>query len=375
MSALSRLGEALRYLWPFNDPFEDGVALATPHKVIFVDPKKLNDPDMAKNVAVLRESIERQFPGFSRGESDDVFVDFIERASKAGPYAQKIEVNGSIVGVIVKPTTALDHIDKIVHFETGIPSENMRRIPGDNYIWQKFWGIHEGGHINDILIDPPFDTDEKRLQALQAEIHSDRLGIEFLRGLGREDMIQAFKDYRALGGSFHATSIFLDVNGPLLATQAHLDARRQFKDEMHEAVARELGIDPVEAVYFFLYEPRKYIDAVDKMLARGEIGSTPEITAYIKDYAGAARRQVLETHLDPHVPRGGSEKKETPQVEKPGESSGHVHARHSDAGSYMVIENGPASGYFNAKAAGPPEGAPAPEAGHAPAVKPAALMA
>ena len=377
MSALTRLGEALRYLWPFNDPFEDGVKHATSHKVIFVDPKKLSDPDMAKNIAVLRDSIERQFPGFSRGESDDILKAFIERACKEGPYTQKIEVGGAIVGVVIKPTSALDHINKIIPFETGISLENMRKIPGDNYIWQKFFGVHEGAHVNGIPIVPPYDTDEKRLEALQSEINSDRAGIKFLRSLGREDMVQTWKDIRALGGSFHATSVFLGDNAPVEATQAHLDAARQFKNEMHGIVARELGIDHMEAMRFFLNDQEKYINAVDRAMERGSIGSTPEVTAYIRDYAGAYRRQVLEAHLDPHVPRGNNEKA-PPQSENPAEKSepsGHVHMHHSDAGSHMQINDKPATGYFNAQAAGVPEQKPVLEVGAAPAAKSAPLPA
>ncbi len=376
MSALSRLDQALRYLWPFNDPYEDGVKRAAPdNRVVFIDPEQLKDSDKAKNISKFREMYARQ--GIKLLVDDQIVEELIDVAIQKGPHVRNGSLeDGTYAGLVNKPDADFGDIRSAVSRIAGIPWENLRRIPGDNYIWQKFIGIHEGMHTHHDLVTPPFDTDEKRRRALSYEIEGDKAGIKYLRELGREDMVQAWKDYRALGAAlypYHATAIFLRSDEPAIVTDAHVYAASNFKHEMDMAVKKELGRSLGEINDLFKDNPEQYIDTVDRLLACGEIDSTPEVKAYIKDFADAYRRQVLEAHLDPAVPRGGNDKKETPQVEKPAESSRHVHTHHSDAGSYTVIEDGPASGYFNAKAAGPPEGAPAPEAGHAPAAKAALL--
>lgn len=259
------------------------------------------------------------------------------------------------INLIAKPNKT--QISCLLSDLTDIPLEHLRRLPGDEDTWRTFIGIHEGMHVNQESPAPPRDTDEKRLLVLKNEVEADRAGIEYLRSLGREDMVQAWKDYRALAAHhdpLHATSIFLDNDTEV--TDAHLQALAIFDNEIYVAVAGEMGLDILdpksllkaiyESIKLFKTEPEKYIDIVNRLVEHDEIASMPEVTAHIKDYAEAYRRQVLEAHFDPAVPSQGN-----PGDPRHIESCGHIHI-HSDGmeKDKLLIGGKRAPDYFEAQA-------------------------
>lgn len=386
MSALTRLGEALRDLWPFDDPaketvkwgaalpppplkrdpFEEGVTEVALKPVLFANPDILTDPDIlkdlnisrfyrdsAKNVAALKESFEEQMPGITGHMHDTELLRITNRIFEHGAHAALINMDEGDwkVDVIAKPGKT--EINYFASNASGMSLEYLRRFPGDENTWRKFFGVHEGVHVNQKSPDLPWDTDEKRSIILKNEVEADKAGLAYLRSLGREDMVQAWKDYRALAArhdDVHATSIFLDNDAD--ATAEHMQALKIFVKEMHEAVAREMGVnisDSRKALYegekLFRTDPEKYIGIIDYLLAGGEIGSTPEVTAYIKDYAGAYRRQVLEAHLDPAVPpdkKAGEPRRN--------ETCRHIHIHSDTQKSRMEIDGKTAPEYFKQKA-------------------------
>lgn len=104
MSVLTRLGEALRDLWSFDDPakdavkwgaalpppplkrdpFEEGVTKVALNPVLFADPGILKHPNLGKdlnvlqfiqdseeNIAALRGAFEEQMPGITMHMNDE----------------------------------------------------------------------------------------------------------------------------------------------------------------------------------------------------------------------------------------------------------------------------------------------------------------
>ena len=113
-------------------------------------------------------------------------------------------------------------------------------------------------------------------------------------------MAQAWIDYRAIGATQdpdHATAIFLVKDGEV--TPAHVAAAHSLATEMNAAVAKKLDLKDQEVADLFKQDPNKYIATVDELLKQDAIGSTPELKEYIKMFAEAYRRQVIDKDIKP----------------------------------------------------------------------------
>ena len=168
------------------NPYKDGARhAAVPNKIIFIDPKKLKDPDMSKNVAYLRKSLESQMPGVTGKPSDpdsyltdDDLEDIITISPIQGPFAVRADFNGKTIGLVNMPDSDVDNKSKLMPLLTGVPLEKMRHIPGPNYLWQRAVSVHEGEHVNQPDANEKLSADEQDLITLRKETGSDKAMIK-----------------------------------------------------------------------------------------------------------------------------------------------------------------------------------------------------
>jgi hypothetical protein len=402
---LSGIKQALEYLRSkvVADSFKDGVKSVTPHEIIFIDPNELRDPDMRVNIKKFRKLFENDPSAEGIKDIPDFFIELYitDRILKNGPFFDPNDYKGQRLNLVNMLADSIKGKEKFISAMTGVPAEKLRPVPGDDYLWNKAFGIHEGAHVNQpfqknasirIEMDMKLKADlekkkpamefkdfmsgmnkavaknlridekeaeklldenlpsyvravnslleknkmsvkpsikahmreyvrtyelERERYSLWQEADSDKAVVSFFRGIGREDMVQAWIDYRALESAnrnagrpthSHATSIFLKQDGPVVVTIAHVEAASKFEDEMNRGIAKELGIkNPrIKIVREKMMElldkdPKKYIGTLDKLLAQGKIGSTPEVREYMQQYADAYRRQIVGMEPKPVI--------------------------------------------------------------------------
>ncbi|HTK84203.1 MAG TPA: hypothetical protein VL625_03875 [Patescibacteria group bacterium] len=292
-----------------ND-YKAGVREALPKDVkpVYINPNELKNPDMAKNVAHLRKSLEKQMPGITGKPGDPDYLsdadlaEMVALSTTRGPFEINANFNGQKIAIVNTQDKSLDNKNKIMPVIAHIPRDQLKPPPGPDWMWDKAIGIHEGTHAKQADVDPNLPAPEQLRLTIQREAESDRAAIEFLRKQGREDMAQTLIDARALGAAedpTHATGLMIAQNGPINVTPAQADAAGKFKAEMDQGVANKLGITVDQAKDLQKKDPRKYIDTVDGLLKDNAIGSTPEVKQFMEQYAGAYRREVVDKNVKP----------------------------------------------------------------------------
>lgn len=157
---------------------------------------------------------------------------------------------------------------------------HFKPFPGSTSDWQEMVGRHEGGHVNQeaTFKRSLFGAD---LLMMNLEIQADRESLSAMKQTGRQDVADAFAMMRVIsaaeGDHLHATSIFLDKEEPVKATQQHLVAAASFKDVMIKGVAIELGILNIEAADLRKVDPQRFVRALDKAIENNRFTLTQEI--------------------------------------------------------------------------------------------------
>lgn len=273
----------------FRDTYEVGTERTAGMPVLYLDAEEM------KTVAEARAYMQQQFPELDFNElSDKVIRGLMTAAKDNGPFAT-LSMTADNSGCIVnKPNAEYDTKEKIIPKLTHIDPSKIGYVPGNEALWMRVIGVHEGVHCSQKR-DETLTGNDKILATLKREVAADRAAIKYLETAGQDEMAQAFRDYRTIGalnGSpTHITAMFIDGEEPTLQ---HVEAVQKFDSTMYKGVADELNITPQEAKKLLDKDPRKFIDTVDKLAAEGKFDGTPLQKQFIEQYAGAYRRQILD---------------------------------------------------------------------------------
>ena len=256
--------------------YKIGVLEAADHPVIFIDPNKVlkktvscdeecSDPQYCDSDIVRARTfegqMERQVPESTKALLDKMEKEIGERPSlekiaermsdtDLAPAAinQRIVVDGQEYGVAITPPNDLNSKKEIVyeitkHLDNDIRREIYENTPGTNKDWMRFFGNHEGTHLEE---DHSFSM--TNLEILIEERRADQGAYDLTRERGQGDIVLAFKDLRSLAAHkdiTHATTPLIDSNDQVTGItynaasffreQTIVDMRGNFDFSSHQA--------------------------------------------------------------------------------------------------------------------------------------------
>ncbi len=301
----------------FVDDYKEGVRETSGVPVVFIDPDKFDRGHFDRTGTVhaddarkMREMLEEQLPGMTRGMSDSDMRSAVAQSLSLGPFAVRGEIvppTGSTAApapicIVNEPGSRLNHKNELMPLLSAQDLSRIREIPGWDDHWDRIIGIHEGVHCN----QPPLNTagmtrDQAATAVLGREVEADRAAINWARNNGLNDMAQAMIDFRALGAAGdpeHATAILIDRPGP--ATQAHIDASRTFRAEMINKVAADQGISAADAGRMLDDRPEEFNGHLKRLIGNGAFDghANPHVKESIEAFSGAVQRQITDRRVE-----------------------------------------------------------------------------
>ncbi|GEM_PF-2653676 len=278
-----------------RDDFEIGAEDASGIPVIFIDPNELDPNDPAASKAILRERIDSQLPGGSVAFS---LSKLVEESLEFGPFVKRFELNGRAYCLMNKPSVSLDKKDEIAFMRSGADEENLKPAPGDDGIWRQGSGYHEGHHCNQIFnVAAAMDPRTEGPLVLSLEAEADRAALDYLSKLGAGDVVQAWKDYRALGltGAHpsHATSALVDDHGAIEPDADRYRMAESAEDVMVSDVGRALDLSYEESENMMKDEPHRFAAEVEALVNAGMYDRILMRKEYLQNYVDAVRRQIM----------------------------------------------------------------------------------
>ncbi len=232
-----------------------------------------------------RTQFEEQRPGISRRFTDEELAEITIGAQNGGMYQLAIRNDLSLISLGPKHYHNMDEL-----FSRAAPfkREHLREMPGPQSLWLEAIGAHEGRHTSHVVTLGMLP--EKRMQF---EADSDFAAMEVLIRNGRHDMVQAWIDFRAIAAAnprssenpfaIHAVGIFISNPTLMPPTQQHLDAAKDFRQEMINAVAAQSGMKPDEAEKLRTEDPQKFVQIVQQALDAGKIPAKKIVEVSFED--------------------------------------------------------------------------------------------
>ncbi len=307
----------------FRDDYKHGVEETSNDPVIHIDPNEFDLEHFANTGSVHPDDIQKardmfEEQGIDTSSATDAQMRALVAQSLArGPFAAGNLTLDTVDGgtgtfcIVNGQLDEIDHKNEIMPLFSAQDLEDIQEIPGWDDHWDRVIGIHEGTHCNQNMNTAGMTPAQREMAILGWEAEADQAAINWLRENGKDDMAQAIIDYRILAvaedpstHADHATSLLIDKPG-VTPTPDMMDALKTFPAEMDRVVANDLGITPTEARQMFEDNPEAYIGHVDRLLDEGAFdgNSNPHMKESIEAYAGAYRRQIIET--EPESPRHG----------------------------------------------------------------------
>ena len=300
--------------------------------VVFLDPDAFNRQyymDHGKTVdpadiSVVRNMIESQMPGAAANASDEDMAGMVARSMNGGPFALRLSIPPSADDPDGKPRPfGLVNLqgrnnDQAHEYLPGVAAHTLEFLSvdaRDETLWDGFWGIHEGNHIN----QPEYSSegmtpDERALNVMNRELESDLRGMDWLARKGRPDLAQDLTDYRALSATsdptHSATAILSDEPGTQ-ATLEHFQASRKFVGTMWGVVANDLGIGHFDAMHMHRSDEETFNGHVQRLLTEGAFDNAdpnPNVREYIEAYSGAVQRQITDRRVAQEMEANGPDR-------------------------------------------------------------------
>lgn len=301
----------------FIDDYKDAARETSTVPTVFIDPDKFNRDHFVSTGSVhpddvrkIREMLEDQLPGVTRGVTDASLQQAVALSLTRGPFAARGEIAppaGSTaaplpVCIINERGSLLDHKNTFQPLVSAQDLQRIREIPGWTDHWDRMWGVHEGTHCN----QPPINTsgmtaDQVTVAVLTSEAQADQAAVDWARRNGLNDIAQAFIDHRALGAAFdveHATAILMDKPGPV--TIDHVNAARTFRSEMIDKVAADQGISRDAADTMLRDRPEEFNGHIKRLLGNGAFDGNPNprVKETIEAFSGAVDRQITGRRIE-----------------------------------------------------------------------------
>ncbi|MCB1838685.1 MAG: hypothetical protein KDI61_00285 [Alphaproteobacteria bacterium] len=317
--------------------FREGVRAATSLPVVFLNPADFHREHYLKTHEVhpddlvkAREVIRQQ--GVDPSGFSDRQLAILVRRSLAGPFGHAMTVDnleGKSIRICLAngPEGSIHGHSDVLLARAGIDLARVSAIPGWEQYRERIIGIHEGTHCDQDMDTKGMTDEQKDIFLLGREAEGDRAAVQWLRQNNLNELAQALIDIRALttvedrDDVRHATSILID-HPDVHSSQAHIDAARDIKFQMVIAVAADRKLTMEQAIDMFIHRRDEFVGHVDHLLARGafnpsrntEVNNNPYIEEYIRAYAGAYHRQIMDRRLTPtpgapalhHAVPGGS---------------------------------------------------------------------
>jgi hypothetical protein len=385
MGFLQHLGDDLKSI--VMDDFEVGVESVTDVPVVYLDPKDFNlsldgldidspsfvDDAIAKNnitdqdIQNFRASLEEQRPGFTDEMTDHDLAGGMLLSAMKGPFAAQLEHEGERICLVNKLSESFDEKHEIANALAHLPEGSITNIPGDDNMWHRAIGIHEGVHCSQEFNEVANPNDEDAI-TLTRESEADLGVYEYFEYRGENEFVQAMKDYRAIGASddpTHATTALID-DEVIHATPDHIDAAEKAMDSIILTVQEHLGYSsPADVGNLATNNPEEFTATVNHLVDTGEFDANPILKEYVEDMIDAYERQDK---------LNGENKQEAglPQEQAAEDHHSHSHQHnfsslesptiiHGELQDKMEINGSSASEFFNSKAS-PDQHAPEPEA-------------
>ncbi|MCB1838683.1 MAG: hypothetical protein KDI61_00275 [Alphaproteobacteria bacterium] len=307
--------EDLRSL--FIDDYKDAVRDTSGVPAVFIDPDDFDRDYYQKNGRVnpadipkLRQQLEEQMPGFTRGATNADLATAVETSLTQGPFAVRMQLPptpGSTtppmsVCLVNEQGRDLNHKNELMPKLSRQDLERIREIPGWDDHWDRIIGIHEGTHCNQTPVNPSGMTaDQVSVAVLSREAQADQAAIDWARRNGLNDIAQAMIDFRALGAAddpLHSTAIIIDKPGPV--TLDHINAARDFRGEMISKVAADQGISARDAETMLQDRPEEFNGHIKRLLSHGAFdgNSNPHVKESIEAFSGAVDRQITGRRIE-----------------------------------------------------------------------------
>jgi len=321
--------------------FQDGVKSVTNlpivflnptdfHRQYFLDNRKVHPDDITKAREVIRGQ------GVDDSGFNDKQLETLVRRSLAGPFGHAMEVDnlqGKKINICLAngPEGSINGHNDVLLQHARINLQKVSVLPGWEQYRERIFGIHEGTHCGQDMNTKGMTDEQKDIFLLGREAEGDRAAVKWLRDNKLSTVAQYLIDIRALTAvedrddPRHATAILID-NPTVAASQAHIDAARDLKFQMVSAVMNDRRINMEQAVDMFTNRRAEFVGHVDRILARGgfspaknpDVDNNPFVEQYIRAYAGAYRRQIIERPLTPTPAAAPA----TPPSTSPGTPSG-----------------------------------------------------
>lgn len=338
------------------EAFRDGVREQAKIDPVFI-------PSIGRKYTMdeMRETLDNQVEGLSDMYSVYQIRDLVKVSDTNSPAVasnMKIDIYDIERVPVFEPSDGFLSKDQVVFEFTGLHVNELGGVAGDDLIWMKAIGIHEGQHCNQDISDifrryprsgdvpegrepdEYFEEVEEALHdwTIKAEIESDAALMSFLKNEGALDVAKDFKDIRTLSvfhesDSRHATQIMIGNNADHFLGRDRpyqIDAEKNsLYDEQSEAskvfkivLKHRMGqdllkeIDPDKygnlnsksvAAYrkeaevhddMYKFFPVEYSETLNKMLDDGKFEKMPAVEAYIKDFADTFERRVVATGIE-----------------------------------------------------------------------------
>lgn len=257
------------------------------------------------DIEIMRRMIDSQLPGYSSVFDDRRIGNLVRASLEDGPFAKRYGIGP---GEDPQPFGLVNlqgsHYDDSYEYMPTVafrPPQQLNPLPGEDFYWDGFWGVHEGTHLNDT--NPPLRGSDEIVgpSEMNRELTSDRAGIAWLRSQGQEDMVQAVIDYRALSAASdpeHAATAILADQPEQEATLEHYQAARNFANIMNTVVANDLEITEGDAQSMSKIHEFEFAGHVRRLLDSGAFdengASQPYVRDFIEAYTGAVMRRVID---------------------------------------------------------------------------------
>lgn len=303
--------------------FRQGVKDTTSLPIVFINPAEFHREHFLKTREVHPDDIIKargviQQQGVDSAGFTDKQIAILVKRSFAGPFGHAMEVNdlsGKAMRICLAngPEGSIEQHNDTLLKQAKIDLSKVSAIPGWEQHRERLFGIHEGTHCNQDMNTKGMSEEKKDIFLLGREAEGDRAAVNWARQNNLQEVAQALIDIRALGAlegddPRHATAILID-RPDIVASQQHIDAARDFKFQMVIGLSENLHISLDDAVDMFVRKRELFIGHIDKLLAKGAFNPTknsnldnnPFIEDYIRAYAGAYRRQIIERPINSPV--------------------------------------------------------------------------
>ena len=277
-------------------PYKAAATDATNKDVIFLTPSKMNEMgfdalyiETAKEIMGHNRSIQQAAEIIKdfKGDEDNLIGEInnnIKDLRTSGPAAKSM-LDVCLINESDSPEQEKNDINEILG--TSFKNTYIKATPGEYKDWQILTGAHEGEHCNQDNIKINFDDGLSPLKvSIMKETLSDRHAFDVLKKMGKDDVIQTWKDFRAITAIYdttHATNIFLDQeNSPEEITNLQAIAAQTFNFTAIRTVSRALNISDKDAEDMQLEYPKEFTKILKEEMRNNHIVSDhmPENTTY-----------------------------------------------------------------------------------------------